>query len=87
MKKSDHLPVYGVGPLCVYLMVGLLILAIVFKQFGFLASGEVPNLKIPMRILGVILIAFGVFMWIPKKIAEVIWKKINWHNSLTLENL
>ena len=63
MKKSDHLPVYGVGPLCVYLMVGLLILAIILRHFGYLVSGEVPNLKIPMRILGILFIAFGVYMW------------------------
>ena len=62
--EKDHLPVYGVGPLCVYLMVGVLVLLVVLNYFGRLNSGNVPELKVPFTIVGVVLIVAGVYMWV-----------------------
>ena len=64
MKKKDHLPVYGVGPICVYLMVGLLIAGLVLRHFGFLDSGEVTGARPVFWVIGGLLIAFGIYMWI-----------------------
>lgn len=63
-KEKGHLPVYGVGPVCVYLMVGVLILLVVLRHFGVLDSGAVPELRVPFSVVGVVLIAGGVYMWI-----------------------
>ena len=69
-KKKDHLPVYGVGPVCVYLMVVLLIIGIVLKYLGYLDSGDAGVFRIPMYLIGVALIVFGVYMWIHAVIIE-----------------
>lgn len=62
--KKDHLPVYGVGPICVYLMVGVLVLLIVLRHFGYLDSGDASKFVVLFIIAGVLLIIFGVYMWV-----------------------
>ena len=64
MKKTDHLPVYGVGPLCVYSMAAFLIVGIVLRYLGILESGAVPKLRIPMLLLGLVLVALGLWIWV-----------------------
>ena len=70
MKKKDHLPVYGVGPVCVYLMVGLLIGGIVLRQLGLLESGAVPGLRWLFWLLGAALIGLGVLIWVRAVIVD-----------------
>ena len=70
MKKKDHLPVYGVGPVCVYLMVGLLIGGIVLRQLGLLESGAAPQLRWLFWLLGAVLIGLGVLIWVRAVIVD-----------------
>ena len=89
MKKKDgHLPVYGVGPVCVYLMVGLLIGGLVLHFCGLLDSGLVtrPWLRILLRVAGGALIAFGVYMWIRAVITQKIGDSIL-QNHLTTDGV
>ena len=62
--EKDHLPVYGVGPICVYLMVGVLVLLIGLKHFGHLDSGDASRFSGGFNLIGLILIFFGVYMWV-----------------------
>ena len=64
MKNRDHLPVFGVGPICVYLMVAFMAIGIVLRHRGYLDSGAVPGFRIPMCIAGVILVFSGAFLWV-----------------------
>ena len=64
MKKKEHLPVYGVGPVCVYLMVLLLIAGAVLWYLGLLESGAAPQLRWLFWPLGAVLIGLGVFIWV-----------------------
>lgn len=79
MEEKEHLPLYGVGPLCVASMVVLLIAAILLRYFGCLESGQIEALRVPFLVLGSILIGLGVFIWIQ----AVIVSKID---SAILEN-
>lgn len=63
MKDRVHLPVFGVGPLCVYPMILLLIAGIILRRHGYLDSGAVPGLRVPFAAAGAALICFGVYLW------------------------
>ena len=76
MKKSNHLPVYGVGPICVYSMVGFLLIAIVLYYLGKLDSGTVPALAVPLRILGAALILLGAYLWVQAVLITRVGDKI-----------
>ena len=62
MKNSDHLPLFGVGPLYGGIVVALTVAG---SACGSLISfGKVPQMKIPLLILGILLIVYGVSLWI-----------------------
>lgn len=64
MKKQEHLPVYGVGPLYVGVIVALTFAAVVMRDLPLFASGRLEGLHVPLIILGSILIAGGIALWI-----------------------
>ena len=83
MKKQEHLPVYGVGPFCVYTMVLILIIAITLDHFNYLDQGKVASLKIPMFIGGCILILIGICIWIKAVLIDKIGDNILKNHLLT----
>lgn len=83
MKNKDHLPIYGIGPVCVYSMVLLLIVAIILHHFGLLDSGSISFLRIPLIIIGTILIILGICMWINAVIISKIDHEIKNNHLLT----
>ncbi len=64
MAEKDHLPLFGVGPFYVYGVVLLTVVAFFLRKLPFLASGKVSSLRIPMLVLGIILIIIGVCLWV-----------------------
>ena len=64
MAKRDHLPLFGVGPLYVLCVVLLTVAAVLMRNMSFLASGKIASLRVPMLVLGIILIVLGVCLWI-----------------------
>ena len=70
MKKKEHLPVYGVGPVCVWVMVLLLIGGVTLRCLGILDSGAVPQLRWGFRLAGAALIGLGVLIWVRAVIVE-----------------
>jgi protein-S-isoprenylcysteine O-methyltransferase Ste14 len=63
-KDSGHLPFFGVGPLYVALVCGLTAAGVWASSSGLLESGVVPSLKVPMRVVGVLVILVGLFIWL-----------------------
>lgn len=62
MKNTAHLPLYGIG-----LVYGGIVA--VFTVIGCVAGnlvsfGKVPQLKIPLLIIGILLIVYGVSLWV-----------------------
>ena len=76
MKKKDHLPVFGIGPVCIYLMAGLLLAGLYLDYRGIIDGGKTETFALPMRIMGVLLIAAGIFMWIMAVAIDKIGDKI-----------
>lgn len=76
MKEKEHLPIYGVGPVLVVSMVILLLAAVILRYFGFLDSGRTEILRVPFLVLGVILIATGIYIWVQAVIVSKIDRAI-----------
>ena len=62
MKNSDRLPLYGVGPLYGAITVALTVAGCVAGSH--ISFGKVPTLRIPLLILGILLILYGVSLWV-----------------------
>lgn len=62
MKKQNHLPLFGVGPVIVAGQILITIIGIVLSQRGYFAVGKVGFLNLPLKILGVGLIVFGFYL-------------------------
>lgn len=63
MKKKDHLPMYGIGPLYVGIIIVVTVGAVILGQQSFAAAGMISALKIPSLIIGIILAVLGALMW------------------------
>ncbi len=83
MTKKEHLPIYGVGPLCVVSMVVLLLIGIWLWNFGYLASGSMEVLRVPFLIFGVVLLVLAVWIWIQAVIVTKIEQKIQNNQLVT----
>ena len=73
MNQRKHLPLYGVGPIYVITIIVLSISGIFMSAKGYINSGRVDRLKVLFLVLGLIMIAFGISIWI----AAVIKAKID----------
>ncbi|MBQ8188459.1 MAG: isoprenylcysteine carboxylmethyltransferase family protein [Lachnospiraceae bacterium] len=62
-KEKEHLPVIGVGPVYVAIIILCTVVGIVLSQMKMLESGKIEGLKFPFLIIGIILILFGVYLW------------------------
>ena len=62
MKSSDHLPLYGIGP---FYAGTVLVLTAAGCIWGNLISlGRIPRLRIPLLITGILLILYGLSLWV-----------------------
>ena len=73
--EKEHLPVFGVGPLCVAPLIVLTAASIILFRFGIIPS---PGLRfsIPLRIAGILAIFLGLCMWVLAVIFSHITSKI-----------
>lgn len=83
MKKQEHLPVYGVGPICVYIMAGFLIAGLVLDYKGQIDGGKTEDYGLIMRISGIILIFAGIFIWVRAVLIDKVGKEILENHLLT----
>lgn len=64
MNKKNHLPLMGVGPIYVILIIVCTIVGIILSKTELLHTGKIDILKIPFFIIGISLIILGVCFWI-----------------------
>ena len=64
MKKQDHLPVYGVGPIYVYVIAVLTLAAVLLRNTAVFSSGKLYAIHTLLMILGIIMILAGIALWI-----------------------
>lgn len=81
-KKTNSLPLFGVGPFYVLTCLTLTIIATLLKINGYLRKTDILTNKIYLFLFGFILITLGIFLWIKtvviQKISEEIkqWKLV-----------
>lgn len=83
MKKQDHLPVIGVGPIYVCCITALTLAAVLTRRLPVFASGELKNIHPLLLILGILLIALGIFIWIQAVIVSKLDDNIKENHLVT----
>ncbi len=67
MKKEnqEHLPVMGVGPVCIAIMIAFTAAGIALVKFNMLTSGDVGGgaIAVLFVIAGILCIAGGIILW------------------------
>ena len=62
MNKKEHLPLLGVGPVIVAGQIIITVIGIVTFLNGHLKLGRIEELNILLKILGILLIVFGLYL-------------------------
>ncbi len=83
MSKKEHLPIFGVGPLCVASMVLLLFVGLLLRHYGYLDSGKIEPLQVPFMVVGIILIVLGIWIWIQAVLVSKIDEAIRINHLVT----
>ncbi|MCM1194225.1 MAG: isoprenylcysteine carboxylmethyltransferase family protein [Acetatifactor muris] len=63
MKNKKHLPMMGVGPVYVAVIIAMTVIAVIAGRNAAFEKGMITFLKIPLFILGILLILLGVYLW------------------------
>lgn len=63
MKKKEHLPLTGVGPIYVAIIIACTVVGIMAARMEFFRGGRIEELKIPFLILGIFCIIGGLYLW------------------------
>lgn len=63
MKKKEHLPLIGVGPIYVIIIIVCTIVGSAASGTELLQSGRIEMLQIPFCVLGGLSIVLGIFLW------------------------
>ncbi len=74
--KNFELPVYGVGPIYVGIIIALTIFGFFLSGMDIFKSGSIAILKMPFMILGIILILFGIYLWISSALGSNLQENI-----------
>ncbi len=83
MKKANHLPLYGVGPVIVwgqFLFTGGAILLTDLFDFRFPAA---PATDLLCKGIGILLIAYGLYLDLSAKLKSKIFKKVEENKLIT----
>jgi len=84
MKNNESaLPIFGVGPVYVISCLILTIVGLILKNHKLLSAGDIPIIKIPMMIVGIIFIVIGVVLWLYSVVIQKISDEIKNGRLLT----
>ena len=61
--KKQHLPMMGVGPVYGAVIIAVTIIAVIAGRSETFASGRIAFLKVPLLVIGILLILLGVYLW------------------------
>lgn len=83
MKDRNHLSVWGVGP--VYALIcGLLTAAgIILRNMGWLDSGDVPALDVPMTLLGFALLLAAAYLYYQAHLHQKLFDHVRQNHLVT----
>ena len=61
--KKQHLPMMGVGPIYGAVIIAVTVISVITGKSTTFQTCRVTFLKIPLLILGILLIVLGVYLW------------------------
>ena len=64
MKKGEHLPMYGVGSIYVYVIAAMTLAAVLMRDLPVFAFGRLERAHTLLLALGILLIVAGVALWV-----------------------
>ncbi|GMQ57751.1 isoprenylcysteine carboxylmethyltransferase family protein [Vallitalea sediminicola] len=76
MNKKKHMSYFGVGPIYVILIFILTCVAVYIGKLKCFSVGVVHIMKIPLFIIGIVLIVIGIILWVQAVIISRIDKNI-----------
>ncbi len=83
MKKKEHLPLFGVGPLIVGFQIVVTLIGILLSQLGYFEFGKIAVLNIPLKAIGAGLILFGVLMYLSAAFHSKVYAGITQNKLVT----
>lgn len=83
VKKEQHLPFLGIGPIYVISILFLTLIALLLRDHPVFAAGRLNLLRVPLIIIGVLVILMSVFMWIQAVLVSKLHKNIKENHLLT----
>lgn len=83
INKNNHLPIFGVGPIYVIIIIAITIVAVIFKDSIFLEFGKIYNAKPIFIALGIICVILGIVLFYFANFKSKIDKNIKNNNLVT----
>lgn len=85
MKETNKstLPMYGVGPIYVSIILVITIVSIILTHFGYILNYNIDKLTVPLMIIGIILIILSAYMWYLSVVKDKVDKYITKGKLLT----
>lgn len=83
MKKYEHLPIFGIGPVYVASILLPTIVAAILRNDHVFTSGRLVTLRIPLIIIGVLFIILSAFIWIQAVIVSKLDENIKKNHLVT----
>ena len=62
-EKEKHLPMMGVGPVYVAVIIIVTVMAVIAGKNAVFEKGVIASMKIPLSVIGILLIVLGVYLW------------------------
>lgn len=83
MKEKEHLPLFGVGPIITGGQIVITVIGIMMSYRGYLDFGEIELLDIPLKMIGIGLIAFGIYLNYSAKHKSKLFDKVTENKLIT----
>ena len=83
MKKYEHLPIYGIGPVYIVSILLPTIVTILLRSIPVFTSGKLIILRIPLAIIGALFIILAAFIWIQAVIVSRLDENIKKNHLMT----
>ena len=83
MKKYDHLPIFGVGPVYVVAILLPTLGAVLLRDCPVLESGRLTSLQTLLMSIGALFIILSAFIWIQAVIVSKLDENIKRNRLVT----
>ncbi len=64
MNNKKHLPMCGVGPIYGGVIIAVTVAAVIARHCDLFEAGVINTLKIPFVVVGILIIALGIALWL-----------------------